>query len=195
MLHGCCSTASLPGRLEWPLAVLSGEQDCDVGWRSSHSGPYAPPPKSIPANVFVEGVTIGIEEYALPADLRRYANIKTFGFLPLRLLYVDPYSSYGQQQRGRAPGKVMSDECSTAASRTPPPRRPFLPKLGNRGRAKLRGRIAAAAKRYSRELRTTMGIGSLNTATVAQLVDMADQLGLKDYVDSLSIEQCGRQKK
>ncbi|KAF4669251.1 hypothetical protein FOL47_002640 [Perkinsus chesapeaki] len=62
-------------------------------------------------------------------------------------------------------------------------------RLGNDGRAKLRRKISSII-RESRDVRKArQEVGLIRSATVGQLVGMADRLGLSDYVDEVIEEQ------
>ncbi|KAF4651394.1 hypothetical protein FOL47_000446 [Perkinsus chesapeaki] len=70
-------------------------------------------------------------------------------------------------------------------------KRRLIPRLGNSGRSKLRGKISAAGRNLTREQKAALGIKCLKKATIAELVEMADKVGLCDYIDGLIKEQFG----
>ncbi|KAF4677457.1 hypothetical protein FOL47_001272 [Perkinsus chesapeaki] len=163
-----------------------------VRWEDGNNKPTTSCSLDNPS-ALLEGVFIQADSQVLPPEADKHICVGELGFLPLRFLTVRMAPLDFKQAVAVAPtGCGLSDQSTAATSpQANPPRRVMLPKLGNRGRAKLRGRIAAAARGYSREWRAAMGIGCLKTATVAQLIHMADKVGLGDYVDALAKEQFG----
>ncbi|KAF4670578.1 hypothetical protein FOZ61_010169 [Perkinsus olseni] len=159
-------------------------------WLSQSGSPVVP---TAATPVLVQGVVVGVDHLALPGNVAPYLSITEQGFLPLRML---PHS-LASPDKSLKQVVDMSRVCGLGMMRTPPPPPPppptsasprrTYPKLGNRGRAKLRGMIAAAAKGYSQEWKASRGIGSLKTARVRDLIRMAEELGLSEYVDTVAL--------
>ncbi|EEQ97684.1 hypothetical protein Pmar_PMAR018875 [Perkinsus marinus ATCC 50983] len=137
------------------------------------------------AFVLVQGVVVGVDHHVLPKSVAPYLRITRQGFVPLQILPPDVTVDH------KFLDKLVdvSKSCGLTIKEASPLSCPRLvyPKLGNRGRAQLRGMIAAAARGYSQEWKLSRGIGGLKTARVKDLIRMADVLGLSEYIDAIAL--------
>ncbi|KAF4672505.1 hypothetical protein FOL47_000420 [Perkinsus chesapeaki] len=139
---------------------------------------------------YIEGVVINSSglPYQSCADFRAWSG--KGAFLPLKIL--TNVNMFPPQHA--SPTAALCSQGTTVAS-TPSsvqrPKRRLIPRLGNSGRSKLRGKISAASRTLTREQKAALGVKCLKTATVAELVEMADKVGLVDYIDALIEKQYG----
>nr|ABY27200.1 unknown protein [Perkinsus marinus] len=151
--------------------------------------------------VLVQGVAVGVDYRTLPMNVAPYLRITDQGFVPLRMLPPDMAGDQESVEKLIDMSKLcgltiksfslssssssFSSSSSSSSSRKRP--RETYPKLGNRGRVKLRGMIAAAVKGHSREWKLSRGIRDLKSARVKDLIRMADELGLSEYIDTVAL--------